>query len=222
MYPHERALTRTLADKPFAIIGVNSDKDLDKLNEVCEEKHITWRSFWNGEEGTQGPISKKWQVTGWPTTYLIDQNGIIRYKNVRGEALDEAIETLLAEMDIAVDLTGIDHEAEDAKALAGDSEEEREDAEDDGEDEANAKDKPESKDAAVEKKDDDKAADSKKASAEKADSEPADKTGDEANDGGKADSDEESQPAADAEPEDEKEPAKEAESESKDDSDEKS
>jgi hypothetical protein len=27
MYPHERSLVKRLADEPFAIIGVNSDKD---------------------------------------------------------------------------------------------------------------------------------------------------------------------------------------------------
>ena len=116
MYPHERSLVRKLANKPFAIIGVNSDKDLEKLSKVRVEKNITWRSFWNGEKGTGGPISTKWCVTGWPTTYLIDKDGVIRYKNVRGKSLDKALEVLLAEMGEEVSLVGIDHEAEDAKA----------------------------------------------------------------------------------------------------------
>ena len=30
MYPHERSLVKTLADKPFALIGVNSDADKDR------------------------------------------------------------------------------------------------------------------------------------------------------------------------------------------------
>ena len=117
MYPHERSLVRKLADKPFAIVGVNSDRNLDKVRSTAAKKSISWRSFWNGEEGTQGPISKKWRITGWPTTYLIDKDGVIRHKNLRGEALDKAIEELMAEMGEEVKLVGIDHEAEDQAAL---------------------------------------------------------------------------------------------------------
>ena len=117
MYPHERSLVRKLADKPFAIVGVNSDRNLDKVRSTAAKKSISWRSFWNGEEGTQGPISKEWRITGWPTTYLIDKDGVIRHKNLRGEALDKAIEELMAEMGEEVKLVGIDHEAEDQAAL---------------------------------------------------------------------------------------------------------
>ena len=97
MYPHERSLVQKLADKPFAIIGVNSDKDLEALQPVLEKNEITWRSFWNGTEGTSGPISTKWNVSSWPTIYILDVDGKIRYKNTRGADLDKAIETLLAE-----------------------------------------------------------------------------------------------------------------------------
>lgn len=104
MYPHERSLVKQLADKPFALIGVNSDRDREKLKEVMKEKNITWRSFWNGPQGTSGPISTKWNVRGWPTIYVIDSQGKIRYKNVRGAAMDEAITELLAEMGVEVEL----------------------------------------------------------------------------------------------------------------------
>jgi len=105
MYPHERSLVKQLADQPFALIGVNSDRDLDQIREVVKEKNITWRSFWNGPEGTGGPISTEWGVTGWPTIYVLDADGRIRYKNVRGKEMDEAITTLLAEMGHDVELT---------------------------------------------------------------------------------------------------------------------
>ena len=123
MYPHERSLVRHLAGKPFAIVGVNSDKDLEEIRKVTSEKQITWRSFWNGPEGTGGPISTTWCVSSWPTTYLIDKDGVIRYKNVRGKSLDKALETLLAEMGEDVSLVDIDHEAEDSKELEKDAKE---------------------------------------------------------------------------------------------------
>ena len=36
-------------------------------------------------------------MTGWPTIYLIDAKGIIRYKDVRGKEMDDAIELLVQE-----------------------------------------------------------------------------------------------------------------------------
>ncbi len=104
MFPHERSLVKQLADKPFALIGVNSDKDLEVIKKTVKEKNITWRSFWNGPEGTGGPISKAWNVTGWPTIYVMDAKGVIRYKGVRGEKMDEAVTALLAEMDVEVEI----------------------------------------------------------------------------------------------------------------------
>ncbi len=90
---------KELADAPFALIGVNSDEDREKTREIVREKDINWRSFWNGPEGPAGPIATKWNVRGWPTIYVLDAKGVIRYKNVRGKAMDEAVDALLAEME---------------------------------------------------------------------------------------------------------------------------
>jgi hypothetical protein len=98
MYPHERSLVKRLKDKPFALIGVNSDRDREVIKQVCKDKNISWRSFWNGGS-TSGPISTQWNVRGWPTIYVLDHKGVIRFKNTRGHAMDEAIATLLAEME---------------------------------------------------------------------------------------------------------------------------
>ena len=100
MYPHERSLVKKMADRPFALLGVNSDEDLDKLKERMVEENITWRSWRNGGT-TSGPISTEWNVSGWPTIYVIDHEGVIRYKNVRGDDLDAAIEELVAKAEAA-------------------------------------------------------------------------------------------------------------------------
>ena len=97
MYPHERSLVKRLADKPFALIGVNSDSDREQLKKIIAKERITWRSFWDGS--TSGPISTAWNVHAWPTIYVLDHKGVIRYKNVRGKALDKAVDTLLKELE---------------------------------------------------------------------------------------------------------------------------
>jgi hypothetical protein len=98
MYPHERSLVQRLAGKPFALLGVNSDRDREELKQVLKKEQITWRSWWNGGS-TGGPISQAWQVQGWPTIYVIDARGVIRYKNVRGDGMDQAVDTLLKELE---------------------------------------------------------------------------------------------------------------------------
>ena len=98
MYPHERSLVKRLVGEPFALIGINSDPDLDALRPRLEAENITWRSFWNGPDGTRGPISSAWGVRSWPTIYVLDAKGVIRYKNVRGAAMGKAVDTLLAEL----------------------------------------------------------------------------------------------------------------------------
>lgn len=113
MYPHERSLVKKLSDKPFAIIGVNSDSNLETIRQTVKDKNITWRSFWNGPDGTGGPIAAKWNVVSWPTIYVLDGEGRIRYKNVRGAQMDDAITKLLAEMGHEVDLSSHDEEEDD-------------------------------------------------------------------------------------------------------------
>ena len=97
MYPHERSLVKRMAGEPFALLGINSDRDREKLKEVLKTEEITWRSWWDGGS-TRGPIASKWNVSGWPTIYVLDEKGVIRYKNVRGEAMDKAVDALMAEM----------------------------------------------------------------------------------------------------------------------------
>jgi len=98
MYPHERSLVKRLAGKPFALLGVNSDRDREALKEVMTKEEITWRSWWDGGS-TRGPIAGQFNVSSWPTIYVLDAKGVIRYKGVRGEAMDKAVDTLLAEID---------------------------------------------------------------------------------------------------------------------------
>ncbi len=98
MYPHERSLVKRLEGKPFALIGVNSDIDKEKLKQRMTKEKITWRSFWNGPKGTDGPISRTWNVRGWPTIYVLDHKGVIRFKNVREKEMDKAVDQLLGGM----------------------------------------------------------------------------------------------------------------------------
>jgi hypothetical protein len=98
MFPHERSLVQKLQNKPFVLLGVNSDSNRDELKPVLAKEKITWRSWWNGPDGTAGPIAKAYNVSGWPSIFVLDQEGVIRHKwegSPGEQVLDKAIDDLI-------------------------------------------------------------------------------------------------------------------------------
>jgi hypothetical protein len=96
MLPHEKEMVKRLADKPFALIGINSDGDRSVVQKIMKEQNITWRNIVDGSTG--GPIASAWNVRGWPTIYILDAQGKIRYRDLRDQAMEDAVMTLLKEI----------------------------------------------------------------------------------------------------------------------------
>ena len=94
MYPHERSLVDQLKNEPFVLLGVNSEESAEKLRAALKRENITWPSFFDGG-GTDGPIATRWGVSGWPTIFVLDHEGVIRARDLRGEALTHEVEKLL-------------------------------------------------------------------------------------------------------------------------------
>ncbi len=100
MYPQERELVSRLKDEPFALLSVNTDEKKETLRKSIDKGEITWRCWWDG--GVGGPITLKWGVIAFPTIYVLDHEGVIRYKDyIEGNELNEAVETLLKNMKAA-------------------------------------------------------------------------------------------------------------------------
>ena len=92
---------KRLAGEPFVLLGINSDKDRKAIKTVTEKERIIWRSWWDGG-GIEGPIATKWQISNWPTLYVLDANGVVRYIESHGgtpdgAALDKIVDSLLKE-----------------------------------------------------------------------------------------------------------------------------
>ena len=51
MIPHERSLVEKYKDRPFAIVGVNTDSSKDEYAKKAAEQKVTWRSAWTGSHG---------------------------------------------------------------------------------------------------------------------------------------------------------------------------
>jgi peroxiredoxin len=98
MVAHERTMVKRFEGKPFALLGINGDQDSDAAKRAVREHEINWRS-WKDASAKKEPISTTWNVRGWPTGYVIDHNGIIRYKNLKGRELEVAVEQLLQEVE---------------------------------------------------------------------------------------------------------------------------
>jgi hypothetical protein len=87
MIPHERSLVERMSGRPFVLLGVNSDgtedpERLARYEQQSEKLGVTWRSF--RDESTRPKISTTWNVTSWPTLYLIDHRGVIVAKDLAG------------------------------------------------------------------------------------------------------------------------------------------
>jgi len=97
MLPHEKEMVEKFKDKPFALIGINSDGDRSVVQKILKDNGITWRNAVDGS--TSGPLASAWNVRGWPTIYVIDAKGVIRARNLRDKDLESKVEELLAEID---------------------------------------------------------------------------------------------------------------------------
>ncbi|MBL6755440.1 MAG: hypothetical protein ISQ11_03445 [Planctomycetes bacterium] len=72
---------KEMKDRPFALIGVNSD-DLDRARAAVKEHQLNWRNFQNRPEGSKTKISDDWLLNGWPTIVVLDADRRIRYRGL--------------------------------------------------------------------------------------------------------------------------------------------
>jgi len=96
-YPHQREMLETHADEPFAIVAVNSDDDPAEAKQAKIDNELPYPAWFDGGS-TKGPIATRWGVTGWPTVYILDSQGVIRFAGRRHEATQLAVQYLLDEM----------------------------------------------------------------------------------------------------------------------------
>ncbi len=76
--PFERKLMETYSGRPFTVVGVNCGDEKLKAASVMKEQKMTWPSFFDGDDG---PIVTRWNISVFPTVFLIDAKGVIRLKD---------------------------------------------------------------------------------------------------------------------------------------------
>ncbi len=93
MYPLLRDMIGRHKGRPFALVSVYADPDIEYLRKAVESGQITWRSWCDG--GADGPISKRWNVSSYPKIYIIDGSGVIQHKLALDAGLEASVDGLL-------------------------------------------------------------------------------------------------------------------------------
>jgi peroxiredoxin len=92
--PNVVALYNEFHSKGLNIIGVSLDKDAAAWKEAIAADKLTWTQVSNLDPNTD-PIVKDYNITSIPATFIIDQNGKIIAKDLRGDELRAKIASLL-------------------------------------------------------------------------------------------------------------------------------
>lgn len=83
-------------EKGFNVLGVSLDKSKEAWLEAIKKDGLPWNQisnlrFWND------PIAKKYNIRAIPANFLLDQDGVIVDKDLRGPNLEKKIEELLGQ-----------------------------------------------------------------------------------------------------------------------------
>ncbi|CAN5483274.1 hypothetical protein BH11BAC2_BH11BAC2_13120 [soil metagenome] len=81
--------------KGFTVYSVSLDQNKEAWMKAIDKDHLAWPAHVSDLGGWQSRPAAIYGVNSIPTNVLIDAKGIIIAKNLRGPALDEALEKLV-------------------------------------------------------------------------------------------------------------------------------
>ena len=82
--------------KGFEIVGISLDRSRSAMDQYVKANDMDWPQFFDGKYW-QNEIAMMYRVRSIPATYLIDKQGVIRYRALRGKELEAAVDKLLEE-----------------------------------------------------------------------------------------------------------------------------
>ncbi len=103
-YPYHRFVLENYEDRSIVLLGINSDAELETIRQAKVDERLPYRTWWDGHSqpdadivAAKGPIATRWNVTGWPTIYILDEEGVIRFVGKRGGEFIAALDELYME-----------------------------------------------------------------------------------------------------------------------------
>jgi thiol-disulfide isomerase/thioredoxin len=80
--------------KGFTVYSVSMDQNRDAWLKAIKQDNLTWPYHVSDLGGWRSKPAQIYRVNSIPASYLLDGNGVIVGKNLRGPALEEALEKL--------------------------------------------------------------------------------------------------------------------------------
>jgi thiol-disulfide isomerase/thioredoxin len=94
--PNVLAAYKKYHAKGFEIVGISLDQSETALKDFIKQKEMTWPQYFDGK-GWESKLGQKYGITSIPATFLLDGEGKIVAKNLRGPALEAELAKLLGE-----------------------------------------------------------------------------------------------------------------------------
>lgn len=92
--PNVVAAYHKFKDKGFTVLGVSMDTDPTKWQNAIQQDGLVWTHI-SDLKGWANEAGKLYNITGIPANFLIDREGKIVAKDLRGEALEQKLAELL-------------------------------------------------------------------------------------------------------------------------------
>lgn len=94
--PNIKAVFDQYHDRNFEVIGISldSEKDRQKLIDYCRDHGLNWPQHFDGKHG-ENQFAVQFGIKGIPATYLLDKQGAVVAKGLRGEELELAVRKYL-------------------------------------------------------------------------------------------------------------------------------
>ncbi|MBL6656479.1 MAG: TlpA family protein disulfide reductase [Flavobacteriaceae bacterium] len=81
-------------DKGFTVVGVSLDTSKSRWTQAIADDQLDWAQI-SHLQRFRGPIARSFNITAIPSSFLVDENGVIIAKNLRGYQLRQKISELL-------------------------------------------------------------------------------------------------------------------------------
>lgn len=78
--PSMSRLYQELSDKPFTILAINLGEEPEEIHKFVEKHPVNFPVLLDPDQ----VLPKQWKVFAFPTSYIVDKNGIVRYSVAGG------------------------------------------------------------------------------------------------------------------------------------------
>jgi len=92
--PNVVAAYEKYKEKNFKVLGISLDTDKDRWLKAIAEDKLPWKQVYDFKEA-QSEVAKLYNISSVPSNVLVDPNGKIVGKNLRGKALHDKLAELL-------------------------------------------------------------------------------------------------------------------------------